>query len=274
MNASAKKKTIWSIVIFCCLVTALAFLSPFLGGSPSSPGPGFVLWGTAPLLVALLMRTVMRDWSDAGLKPEIRKNTRWYILSLFVLPAAFLFALLVGVSTRITSVSGFSVPAYLKTVLPALAVFFIFAFFEEFGWRGYLAPKLASLGMNTYLSSVIVGVVWAAWHLPFIRELAWLYSAESFQTFIPRFFLAMVIFSILYSEIRTITGTFWPAVLMHCSGNAFGHPLVAGYIKVRPGLEYLGSVSDGFFTIVFIGLAGIALHQWRIRKGSASKSPA
>ena len=71
----------------------------------------------------------------------------------------------------ILSVSEFVMMPYLKTMLPALAVFFIFSFFEEFGWRGYLVPKLVSIGINGYLASAIVGVVWASWHLPFILEL-------------------------------------------------------------------------------------------------------
>lgn len=49
----------------------MAWVEPLLGGSPAAPGTGVVLWGTAPLLVSLLMRIVTKDWSDLGLKLEI-----------------------------------------------------------------------------------------------------------------------------------------------------------------------------------------------------------
>jgi len=42
----------------------------------------------------------------------------------------------------------------------------IFGFGEEFGWRGYLLPKLIPLGkLKAY---TIVGVVWGLWHAPLI----------------------------------------------------------------------------------------------------------
>lgn len=71
-----ERKTIWYIAIFCILVLAITFMAPWLGGSPSKPGLGVLLWGTAPLLVAVLMRTLTHDWSDAGLKPAIQDRSR------------------------------------------------------------------------------------------------------------------------------------------------------------------------------------------------------
>ena len=267
MKNSERKKTIWSIVIFSFLVMVLAFVSPLLGGSPSSPGPGFILWGIAPLLVAVLMRIVTRDWSDAGLKPAIRKNGRWYILVIFACPVMVAVTLLFGGMISASSISAFSAAPYLKFVLPGIAVFFVFAIFEEFGWRGYLVPKLASLGINVYLGYAITAVVWASWHLPIIRELSWVYSSEDLITFIPRFYLYTFAYSILWNEIRIITGSVWPAVLIHCLTNAIQHPLAADFLKIVPGMEYLVSF-NGLFMIAFAGLLGVAIHRWRVRKAS------
>lgn len=42
----------------------------------------------------------------------------------------------------------------------------VFGFGEEFGWRGYLLPKLMPLGkIRAYL---LVGVIWGLWHAPLI----------------------------------------------------------------------------------------------------------
>ncbi|HEX3044022.1 MAG TPA: CPBP family intramembrane glutamic endopeptidase [Bacillota bacterium] len=264
MSDSKQQKTIWEIVIFTFLVIGLAFLGPLLGGSPSKPGPGFILWGIAPMLVAVLMRIITKDWSDAGVKLALRKNAIWYAVSILSFPIMTVFTLLIGQIISVSSFSGFEAAPYLKTFLTALPVFFIFAIFEEFGWRGYLVPKLALLGFNNYLKYAIVAVVWASWHLPYFRELSWVYSSEDLLTFIPRFYLSMFAFTILYNEIRVITGSVWPAVFMHCVMNSFGHPLIAEYLKIMPGKDYLVS-STGFFMIVFTGLLGIALNRWRMR---------
>ncbi len=263
---SAKpKKTIWNIVMYCFIVTAVAFISPLLGGSPNAPGIGFYLWVTAPALVAILMRFTTRDWSDAGIKLAIRKNVRWYLISIVVSPVLMVFTLLSGAMISGSSISGFSMVPYFQTVLPAFIGFFIFAIFEEFGWRGYLAPKLASIGISSFLGYAITAVVWATWHLPYIRELTWVYSSGDLITFIPRYYLLLFAVTILYNEIRLITGSVWPAVLMHAIANSIQHPLDAEYLTIVPGMEYLVSF-NGFFIIAFIGLLGITLNRWRMRK--------
>lgn len=216
--------------------------------------------------MAVLLRIFTRDWSDAGLKPAIMKNIRWYIISLLAYPFMTILMLILGKILSLSSFAGFSMAAYLKTFLIALPVFFVFAIFEEVGWRGYLVPKLASIGMNDFLAYAVVAVVWATWHLPYIRELSWVYTSDSLITFIPRFYLSMFAFSILYGEIRILTGSIWPAVLMHCINNAFAHPLLADYVKIATGKEYLVSTT-GLLITAFIGILGIALNRWRVKKG-------
>lgn len=272
MKDSERKKTIWYIVIFSLLVTAVAFVAPLLGGSPSKPGLGVILWGMAPMLVALLMRTVTHDWSDAGFKPTIRKNAWWYIFIILVSCVMMGLLLLVGKVISLSSVSGFSMVPYLKMVLLGMVVFFITATFEEIGWRGYMVPKLASIGINAYLAYAIVAVIWATWHMPYINELTWVSSVqEDVPSSIPRLYLMFFAYSILYNEIRLITGSVWSVVLFHSFVNAIQHPLAAEYLKIVPGQEYLVSFS-GLFMIAFAGILGIALNRWRMRNAGLSKS--
>ena len=37
--------------------------------------------------------------------------------------------------------------------------------FEEFGWRGFLQPRLQQL-LPPWAATIAVGILWAAWHLP------------------------------------------------------------------------------------------------------------
>src|SRR5215211_348785 len=272
MNDFERKKTTWLILTFIVLVTVIAWISPWLGGSPASPGLGFILWGIAPMLVSLFMRFITKDWSDLGAKPGIGKNARWYWVSLLTFPVIMALTLLIGVLISISFVSGFSLEKYLQTALTALPIFFIFAIFEEVGWRGYLSPKLDALGINRFTASTIVAVVWATWHMPYIRELTWVYTSNDLISFIPRFYLTCFALSLVYGEVRSTTGTFWPAVLLHAVGNSFGHPFVAEYVTFTPGREYLGSISNGLFMIAFFGVLGVVINRWRLRETALSKS--
>jgi membrane protease YdiL (CAAX protease family) len=271
MNIAERKKTTWAIVIFSILTLVTAFLAPLLGGSPRSMGPGFILWGAAPLLVALLMRLITRDWADAGLKLAIRKNLGAYLFALIACPVLVSISLMVGAIFSAASLAGFAWGPYLQMVLPGFAVFFLFAIFEEFGWRGYLAPKLAALEINPFLQYAITAAVWATWHLPYIRELSWVYSSEDMLTFLPRFYLYTFAYSILWNEIRLMTGSIWPVVLIHSLTNAIQHPLAADFLKVAPGMEDIFSF-NGLFIIALTGLLGIAIHNIRIRNADLSKS--
>ena len=116
------------------------------------------------------------------------------------------------------------------------------------------------LGADRFVASAIVAVVWATWHLPYIRELSWVYSSEDLTSFIPRFYLLCFALSLVYGEVGSITGTFWSATLFHAVENAFGHPLSEQYVKVVTGWDALASISNGFFVIVIVFAVGVAIN--------------
>ncbi len=266
MEPAKHTKTITYIIIYSTLVLVLAWISPMLGGSPEEPGLGFILWGTAPMVVALLMRFLTKDWSDIGFKPEIRSNIGWYVLSALIYPIILVLTLVTTTAFSISSVSGLTPGAYFPTTLIALPIFFIFAIFEEVGWRGYLAPKLDALGINNFIAAALLAIVWTLWHIPFLQQLPWVSSSGDLLTFIPRYYLVLFALAIIYGEIRSATGSFWPAVLLHAVTNSFGHPLDIDYVTVSAGMEYLGAASTGLISVAFTMGLGITLNRWRSHK--------
>jgi membrane protease YdiL (CAAX protease family) len=260
VQSQDSSRTIRRLILYTLLVNVIAWAGPSLGGDPTSPGPGFLLWATAPMVVSLLMRAVTGDWEDLGAKARARENLRWYLFSFLAYPVAISLTLGLGVLLGTTSIDGFSASAFSQAALPALVVYLFFALFEEIGWRGYLASKMISLRMNAFATNALVGIIWASWHLPYIAELS-AYTTESMVTYLPRFALGTFAFAMVYGEIRICTVSFWPAVLMHWIGNAIANPLIMGFVTFTPGLEFLGSFGvDGMLMVLLFGLLGVTLH--------------
>jgi membrane protease YdiL (CAAX protease family) len=219
--------------------------------------------------VAILLRIVAKDWSDAGWKPAFRRHWAMYAAIIAGVPLAMLITILLGTIVGITTVTGFKWYGYLEKVLPGIGVFLVFAAFEEIGWRGYLAPKLVKLGLNDFITYLVTGLVWATWHLPFIFQLAWVYNTSDPLLFIPGFYLSMIAYAMVYHEVRLLTGSVMPAILLHALTNAVQHPMAAGFMHMKPGSEILGSFT-GLFVIALTAGLGMGLRYYRMRNVARS----
>ncbi|HLO18128.1 MAG TPA: type II CAAX endopeptidase family protein [Anaerolineales bacterium] len=94
----------------------------------------------------------------------------------------------------------------------------ILALGEEIGWRGLLVPELAKMTSFTR-TSLISGIVWAAWHMPAIF-LADYNTGGRPDWYAAIMFAVMIIAtSFAYAWLRLKSGSLWPAVLLHASHN-------------------------------------------------------
>ncbi|MEL7208635.1 MAG: CPBP family intramembrane glutamic endopeptidase [Actinomycetota bacterium] len=190
-------------------------------------GPGQLLWLFLPIGTAMLLRWRGGDgFGDAGLRPHYRQNSRWYDLSSALYPITMLTAIGGGIAVGHWELYDDWAPLRFAAVAAfALIPFTFAAIAEEFGWRGYLTPRLEAAGVGRLANHVLVGVVWGVWHLPYLAE-AWDYSTESLWTLAPRVVLGTTVIAVVYGEIRLRTGTVWPAVVMHASSNAVAGALI------------------------------------------------
>jgi membrane protease YdiL (CAAX protease family) len=109
---------------------------------------------------------------------RVRVGMRWWVIALglplgaaFLLYAAGLFAATFGIGHVKGDFGAFNgFPATTPVVLWVMLVI-VNGFGEETGWRGYLLPELQRR-WSPLMSSLIVGVVWAGWHIPafFVSE--------------------------------------------------------------------------------------------------------
>ena len=273
MHTRDKKRTRRNLMIFSVLVLGLAALArvvePFTvppNAEPGTSGLGQLLWLVAPLGVMLLLRILGGDgWDDIGLRPRFKGNGFWWLVSILIFPAVLAISMLMGALLGGLELDVNAFSAFAVALLSALISATIKNLFEEFAWRGYLAPKVYSLKLNPWLSHAIVGMVWGAWHLPFVLVL-WPYlTPNMLWTFVPLLLVGTISQSVVYGEIRLATGSVLPAWIMHTIGNAIGNTLLlSGLIQLLPGRElWFSPGAESVMSIVLMFAVGYWLHQRR-----------
>lgn len=121
----------------------------------------------APGLTALLLTALARGGAGTrtllGRMLQWQVAGRWYVFAItyivFIkLAVALIYRLVTGAWPRFGTEPLYIIPFAILLSTPFQAG-------EEIGWRGYALPRLAArFGLAS--ASVLLGVIWAVWHLP------------------------------------------------------------------------------------------------------------
>lgn len=258
------------VTLFLIITFGVAWLTALVisltGGIRDSP----VMFGPLTLAVVLMAGPMMfapaignlgtrlltdEGWTGLNLSPD-RGAWSTYVLAwlspavLTLLGAGIYFAVFPGhfdptMRTYADLVEGATgvrpdvATVAVLTLLSALTVGpvvnALFAVGEEFGWRGYLLPKLLPLGTRTGV--LLQGVVWGIWHWPVIvmgYEYGFGYSGFPWA--------GMVVFPVFTVGAGTFLawvtvreGSVWPAAIGHGAMNAIaGFPLLLASGQPNP----------------------------------------
>lgn len=133
-----------------------------------------------PLIAAALL--VYRHDGEIGMKTLLWRSVDprgftaiWFAMAIFLMPIVLVL------EYGFLRISGLAVPFPDFSVSSAIllfAVFVVAAIGEEAGWQGYAAPLLQSKH-SALMASLILGLVWAIWHIiPFLQAgqtLSWIW---------------------------------------------------------------------------------------------------
>ncbi len=101
----------------------------------------------------------------------------------------------------------------------------IFAFGEEFGWRGYLQPRLMAL-LGYWPGLIAHGAIWGFWHAPLIFLIGYNYPGHPWLG-VPLFVIAGVLLGMVFGWLRLASDSVVPPTVAHASLNATaGLPLL------------------------------------------------
>lgn len=143
-------------------------------------------------------------------------------------------------------------------------------FGEEWGWRGYLLPKLYGKS-KPLLLMIIMGIIWGMWHLPLIIA-GYNYGTE--YTGYPFLGVAAMIlfcFSVgtLLSYATLKTGSCIPAVIGHGAVNSFSQFGI--YFTKDGGKLLFGPMPTGFIAGIPCLIFAIILIRLMVKDGENQK---
>ena len=231
----------------------------------------WILWSCTLTVAALLMLLVL---TREGYSREGWKVLGLHRLGLSVWWIAFGLTLLITVAASAvvwaTPLASFVVPedgifdSLINFLIQVVILMLTFSLAEEIGIRGYLLPKLLSLGRKRALA--VSGLVFATWHMPLIF-LTPVFPIGNALISVPLFYATVGAASFVYGYPRIYTGSVWPASLAHAVHNAAWGALGAFTVTSYPVLVNKYLVGD-FGVLILVGaVIGAVWLNRRLMKG-------
>lgn len=177
-------------------------------------------------------------------KQTVKKNAlKWLLMSLIGIPIVASLAVLTSLHFDISRL-------HLRTtqLLPQAVVIVLIAIGEEYGWRGYLLPRLMKK-LNVFHSSIILGLIWGLWHFP-----AYLIGkGVPLEMDFPVFLLWVVLGTLFISWIYYYTKSVLTSIFAHISANA-----AFNYLPILP--EFTGNMDTFWWLILYLTILMLVVY--------------
>jgi len=161
----------------------------------------------------------------------------WVAVALGLVPTAAFLAILLA------SFWGGPAPGLRTTqLLPQLIVIVLISLGEEFGWRGYLLPRLQQR-YSALTASLVLGLVWGFWHFPGFLIGVGVPLAMPFYVFL----LWVILMTVLMTWVYNHTQSILLAIIMHSAANA-----AFNYLPLLP--EFTDQMEPFWLLLGLLGL--------------------
>ena len=244
-----RKMTVIRLVVFCVLsFVPFWIILPMMNAAYGEPvymseaaAPAVYALGTFGMLIPsmahLLTRLVTGEgFANTYLGVHFKGNGKWYLASVWVkLAESVIGALLIWrlCAGELSFQEAFPLEepkALIGMILLQLA-FTIIVFFpgfgEEWGWRGYMMPKLLTL-MPKWAAVLLGGVIWGLWHAPLTiagHNFGIDYTGYPW-TGIMQMCLMCVLMNAFLTLLTEKTRSIYPASFCHMVNNNFGSTIL------------------------------------------------
>ena len=246
-----KKNSLIIFFVLSYLITIISVVIIYFGTNVSIDFIFFYISIWSPTISAMIIAGFIGGW------PEIKKLLSgflkwkvggfWYFAGFFLMIGPLVFTgfylLLGGEAPGNPGLTGGLIfITLISTIING-------PLSEEAGWRGFALPRLESR-FGSLISSLILGIIWACWHIPF-------YFIEPRMPFYIFIILVLVITILMTWAYNSTNGSLLITVIFHFSFN-FNGAFITGILGLLPmTIFYIGgSVMIGIYVIVVIIFAG------------------
>ncbi len=212
----SNNKQLWTFFILTFFISWVLWIPAALSGQEVTKSIWvlpYILGGFGPSITAIILMTRFtskpqrRDFWKRLLDFK-RISMKWFFIILLVFPVAF------GLSILLNTLLGQEIPGFnavtgiianpLSLVGIIVAGLFTGPLAEELGWRGFALDRLQNK-WSPFLSSLILAVIWWAWHLPlfFIKgttQNQWGFGSVFFWMFFLTIFPLTIILTWVYNN--------------------------------------------------------------------------
>ena len=228
------------------------------------PVPATFLGAFGPLVAAVVVTA--QEGGRAGLRSLLSRVVRWRVAPIWY-GVAILGPLLIMLGAIALHVALGGQPPSLGLLIGALPTLVFVSVYmmitvalgEEVGWRGYALPALQAR-YSALIASLILGVLWALWHLPVFFNPDTLYSNLPFLQF-----LAYIVpFAVLTTWVFNSTGgSVLMAMFFHAVLNAstdLWKTIPEYSVKPATAVEALAeNVHFSLMTTIVVGVAAVVV---------------
>lgn len=247
--------------------TWVAWLAPAALGAPRDTGlfalggPVFLLGVFAPGLLALAFTALSEG--RPGVTRLLARIGKWHVGARFYLFAITYMAATKLIAALIHRIAVGEWPRFGTTALPLMLGALLISTWvqagEEVGWRGYALPRLAThLGLRG--ASIVLGVIWALWHLPLFFLPGSGSDGQSFPIYLLHVTALSVAMCWLYWKTE---GSLLLVMLMHASVNNTSGIVPAALPNAVAPLSLEGSLVAWAAVAVSWAIAALLLSRMR-----------
>lgn len=221
-----------------------------------------------PSIAHLVTRLVTKEgFKNSYLGLNFKGNAKYYIASVVVkLAEVIVFVVLTWqiFAGDLSFTEAFAseetagrISSYILTISASIIIFFP-AFGEEWGWRGYMMPKLTEL-MGRPAAVIVGGIIWGLWHAPATI------SGHNFGTdydFFPWLGIILmcancVFFNALLTLLTEKTKSIYPASFCHMVNNNCGGMIFISIFGSEALIERISGTDIISLTLLMLGTLGV-----------------